>query len=138
MLPKTSAYGKSYDGEIKWIYFLIEDDELLEKYNTIWDKITAEIKKEFDSEAVCNKNFLKTKIRFHADEVTDIYDEKISKVDYNHTFLAVIILDSALKKDKSYYPQVFSEELKYIEKKVIRYINDNLSDFSSSDQSEEE
>ena len=45
MLPKTSAYGKSYDGEIKWIYFLIEDDELLEKYETIWDKITAEIKK---------------------------------------------------------------------------------------------
>ena len=133
MLPKTSAYGKSYDGEIKWIYFLIEDDELLEKYNTIWDKITAEIKKEFDSEVVCNKNFLKTKIRFHADEVTDIYDEKISKVDNNHTSLAVIILDSALKKDKSYYPQVFSEELKYIEKKVIRYINDNLSDFSSSD-----
>ena len=106
---------------------------IIKKYNTIWDKITAEIKKEFDSEAVCNKNFLKTKIRFHADEVTDIYDEKISKVDYNHTFLAVIILDSALKKDKSYYPQVFSEELKHIEKKVIRYINDNLSDFSSSD-----
>ena len=56
---------------------MIEDDELLEKYDTIWDKITAEIKKEFDSEDVCNKNFLKTKIRFYADEVTDSYDEKI-------------------------------------------------------------
>ena len=28
MLPKTSAYVKSYDGENKWIYFLIEGDEL--------------------------------------------------------------------------------------------------------------
>ena len=35
MLPKRSAYVKSYDGQAKWMYFLIEDDDLLEKYNTI-------------------------------------------------------------------------------------------------------
>ena len=35
MLPKTRAYVKSYDGQSKWMYFLIEGDELLEKYNTI-------------------------------------------------------------------------------------------------------
>ena len=28
MLPKTSAYVKSYDGQTKWMYFLIEDDDL--------------------------------------------------------------------------------------------------------------
>ena len=39
MLPKTSAYEKSYDGQTKWMYFLIEDDDLLQKYNTIWDKV---------------------------------------------------------------------------------------------------
>ena len=38
MLPKTSAYVKNYDRQTKWIYFLIEDDDLLEKDNTIWDK----------------------------------------------------------------------------------------------------
>ena len=31
MLPKTSAYVQSYDGKTKWMYFLIEDDDLLEK-----------------------------------------------------------------------------------------------------------
>ena len=31
MLPKTSAYVKSYDGQIKDLYFLIEGDVLLEK-----------------------------------------------------------------------------------------------------------
>ena len=45
MLPKTSAYVKSYDGQTKWMYFLIEDYELLEKYNTIWDKVSTDIKK---------------------------------------------------------------------------------------------
>ena len=28
MLPTTSAYVKSYDGETKYIYFLTEDDNL--------------------------------------------------------------------------------------------------------------
>ena len=39
----------------------------------------------------------------HGAEVTDIYDKKVPTVDSNHTFLAVISLDSALKKDGSYY-----------------------------------
>ena len=59
MLPKTRAYVKSYDVQTKWMYFLIEDDDLLEKYNTIWDKVSAGTKKEFDSEPVYNKNYLK-------------------------------------------------------------------------------
>ena len=45
MLPKTSAYVKNNDGQTKWMYFFIEDDELLEKYNTIWDKVSADLKK---------------------------------------------------------------------------------------------
>ena len=35
MLPKTSAYIKMYDGKTKWMYFLIKDDDFLEKHNTI-------------------------------------------------------------------------------------------------------
>ena len=45
MLPITSTYVKRYDGQIKWMYFLVEDDDLLEKYGTTWDKISAIIKK---------------------------------------------------------------------------------------------
>ena len=62
MLPKTSAYVKSYDGQTKWMYFLIEDNDLLKKYNAIWDKVSADIKREFDSEPFYNKNFLKMNI----------------------------------------------------------------------------
>ena len=35
MLPITSPYVKSYGGQTEWMYFLIEDDDLLGKYNTI-------------------------------------------------------------------------------------------------------
>ena len=129
MFPKTSAYVKIYDGQTKGMYFLIENDELLEKYNSIWDKVSADIKKEFDSEPAYNKEFFKIKIKSHGDEVTEFFYKKIPEVDSNHTCVAVISLDSALKKDENYYPQVFLKECKYIKKKVFRHINDNLNDF---------
>ena len=69
---------------------MIEDDDLLEKYNTVWDKVSADIKKEFNSKPGYNKEFFKTKIKSHGDEVTDFYDKQIPKVDSDHTYLAVI------------------------------------------------
>ena len=65
MLPKTSVYIKSYDGQTKWMYFLIEDDDLNlkieddEKYNTIWDKVSADIKKNL----IRSLSFLYLKIK---------------------------------------------------------------------------
>ena len=61
MLHKTTAFVKSYDGQTKWMYFSIEDDNLLEKCNTISDKVIADIRKEFDREPVYNKMFSKPK-----------------------------------------------------------------------------
>ena len=51
--------------------FLIEDDDLLQNHNTIWFKVSADIKKEVDSEPVYNKNLLKTRIKSYVDEVRD-------------------------------------------------------------------
>ena len=47
--------------------------------------------------------------------------KKFHKVDSNHSCLAVITLDSALKKDDNNYPQVFLKECKYIEKSNYAY-----------------
>ena len=38
MVPKASTYVKPYDGQTKCMYFLIKDDDLLERYNTIGAK----------------------------------------------------------------------------------------------------
>ena len=97
MLPKTSTYVKSYDGQFKWMYFLIEDDDLLEKL-ILFRIVSTDIKKEFDSEPV----FLKI---------------------FSHTCLAVIRLDSALRKDGNYHTivlwQEFFKECKYTEKNIV-------------------
>ena len=46
-----SAYRRDID-EAKYMFLLIKDDELLEKYKEIWRKVQNSIKKEFDSELV--------------------------------------------------------------------------------------
>ena len=51
-----SGYEKRYDGETKWMYYLIEDDELLEKYNDIGNKAISSIKNKFHSEPIYNQN----------------------------------------------------------------------------------
>ena len=39
------------------MYFLIADDNLLDKYNTVWEKGFADIKNQFDSKLAYNKNY---------------------------------------------------------------------------------
>ena len=71
-LTKTNTYVNIYDGQIKWRYVLIENDDLLEKYNTIWEKDSVDIKNQFDSQSVYNKQFLQTKMKSHGDKIQKI------------------------------------------------------------------
>ena len=48
-------------------------DELLEKYNEIWDKVSNSIKIEFDSEPVYNEKCLKTTINFMKEKSKQIF-----------------------------------------------------------------
>ena len=52
-------------------------------------------------------------------------------------YTTVTSLDTALKKDDNYCWQMFLKECDTL-KKIVRYINDNLSDFYFSDESDEE
>ena len=57
---KMTACRKNFD-ETKFMSFLIEDDELLEKYNKNCGKVKDSLKREFDSKSVYNKKYLKAK-----------------------------------------------------------------------------
>ena len=62
----------------------IEDDELLEKCNNIWNKVSNSINKKLDCKPVYNKFSLKTKMTYDK-EATDFHDKK-------HLKQALIIL----------------------------------------------
>ena len=61
-----STCRRNFD-ETKYISFLIEDDELLEKFNEIQVQFQNSNKKVFDSEPVSNEKNLKAKIKSYTD-----------------------------------------------------------------------
>ena len=135
-MPKMSAYRINFD-ETKYIYFLIKDDELLEKYNEIWENVRNSLKKEFDNEPVYNEKYLKAKIKSCNGKInTNFHNNKIPKEGSQLICLSVILIDFAFRTGKNYYLQVSLEEFKYVakEKKMPEYIIYDIEISSDSDR----
>ena len=122
---KSISYRRDFD-ETKYMPFLIKDDELLEKYNEIWEKVKNSLKKEFYSEPVYNEKYLKININFH--------NNIILKEGYQCICLSVILIDFDFRTGSNCYPQVLLQECKYFakEKKMPKYIIDNIEISSDS------
>ena len=89
-----SAYRRDFD-ESKCMSFLIKDNELLEKYNEICEKVKNSIKKEFDSEPVHNQKYLKAKIKSYNGKINSNFcNNKISKETSQFICLSVILINS--------------------------------------------
>ena len=102
-----NAYRRDFD-ETKHMSSLIKDDELLEKYNEIWEKVKNSFKKEFDSEPAHNGKYLKDKIKpYNGKLSTNFHNNKIPKEGSQLICLSVILVDSVFRIGKNYYPQVF-------------------------------
>ena len=130
-----SAYRRDSD-ETKYMSFSIKHDELLEKYNEIWEKVKNSIKKEFDVEPVYNEKYLKAKIKSYNGKInTNFHNNKIPKEGSQFICLSVILISSVCRTGKNYYPQVFLEECKYVvkDKKMPEYIADNIEISSDSE-----
>ena len=105
-----SAYRRDFD-ETKYMYFLIKDDELLEKYE-IWEKVKNSMKNEFDNKSAYNEKYVKAKIKSYDGKInTNFHDDKIPKEGSQFICLSVILIDSVFRMGKK-YPQVFLEECK--------------------------
>ena len=80
-LPKMSAYRRDFD-VTKYIFLLIKDDKLLEKYNEIQEKVSMIIKKEFNCETADDEKYLKTKTNSYQGKInTNFHNDKIPKED---------------------------------------------------------
>ena len=74
-------------------------------------KVSNAIKKQFDSNSVYIKKYLKTKIISYKGKInTNFHNTKIPKEGSQYICLSVILLDSVFKTGKNCYPQVFLEE----------------------------
>ena len=80
------------------ICLLVEDDELLEKYNKIWNKVRNSIKKAFDNEPVYHEIYLKIKMKSYKGKYnTSFHDDRIPKEGSYCICLSVILIGSVFK-----------------------------------------
>ena len=105
---------------------MIKDDNVLDKYNKIWNKIKEKLSIKFHSMPKVREFDGKIKTNYLGDE--------IPKENMHYTCIACITSDSVMRMDKKNYLQVYLEECKYKVKKMqmSRFINAKLESDSES------
>ena len=60
-LPKMTDYLNIFEDGTRKMSFLTDNNEFLEKYTKIWEKISDLIDKQFDNDRVYNNKYINTK-----------------------------------------------------------------------------
>ena len=88
-----------------------------------------------------NDKYIKTKIKVYADSIiTNFHKNKIPKEKAPCKCLSIIMLDSVIKRNKNYYPQILLDECKYVQEKVKteNFIDEDLEKSESDSDSNNE
>ena len=141
-LPKLTGYLNIFENGNRKMSFVTDNNEFLERYTKIWEKISDLINKKFDSDPVYNNKYINTKIRSYNNDIkTNIRDidnknNKLPEKNKPYRCISLISLDSIVKINKKYYPQTLLQECVYklINKKAENITTDiNLDSSSESD-----
>ena len=93
--------------------FKVSDNKLLKKYNKIWENISNIMNIEFDSDPVYDDDdkYIKKKIKMYQNRVnTNFKGKKVPKENASYKCMSLIVLDSVIRVNKGYYPQILLEE----------------------------
>ena len=58
-----SGYLKYFENGGKNMSFMVKNEDVLNKYNKIWDQIKEKLNIKFHSEPIYDKKYIKTKVR---------------------------------------------------------------------------
>ena len=120
--------------------FFLKDDEVLDKYNEIWDVIKKKLKIKFHSMPVYDEKYLKTKVREYDGVIkTNFLGNDVPKENMHYTCIACITIDSVMKMENKNYPPVYLEGRKYKIKKIqmSRFISTEPDSDSDSESDAE-
>ena len=136
ILPQMSGYIKYFENGGKNMSFIVKDDNVLDKYNKIWDKIKEKLNIKFHRKPVFDQKYLKVKVReFNGVIKTNFLGNKVPKENMHYICIASIAIDSVMRTDKKNYSQIYLEECKYKAKKtkMSRFISTELKSESDSE-----
>ena len=113
ILPQMTGYIKYFENGRKNMSFVIKDDDVLDKYNEIWDKIKEKLNIKFHSTPVYDEQYLKPKVReFNGVIETNFLSGVVPKGNKHYTCIACITIDCVMRMEKKHYPQVYLEDCK--------------------------
>ena len=101
ILPQITVYIKYFRNGGKNMSFVIEDDEVLNEYNEIWDMIKEKLNVKFHSMPVYDEKYIKSKVKeFNGVVKTNFLGDEIPKENMHYTCIACITIDSVMRMEK--------------------------------------
>ena len=117
IVSQMSGYIKYFENGGKNMSLVIKYDDVLHKYNEIWEIIKKTLNIEFHSMPVYDEKYINAKVReFNGVIKTNFLGDEIRKENAHYTCIACITIDSVKRMEKI-YPQVYLEKCKYKIKK---------------------
>ena len=96
-----SGYIKYFENGSKSMSFVIKDDDVLDKYNEIWDKIKETLNIKFHSIPVYDEKYIKAKVReLNGGIKTNFLGDEAPKESMHYTCIACITTDSVMRMEK--------------------------------------
>ena len=81
------------------MHFMIKDENIFDKYMTIYEKVNNILQKKVKSKIIYDKKYLKAETRFNTNKTFHCF------------YIPEILLDSVYRKDGNYYPKVVLEKI---------------------------
>ena len=138
-----SRYIKYCDGGGKNMSFVLNDKEVYEKYNKIWNVVKKLLKLKFTVNPIRDDKYIIAILKIFKNVNMTTFTNNVIPIEKTHyTCISAIDIDSVLKIEKRVYPQAYLEQCKYKLKKrkrsryidhleIIGYDSENDSDSDS-------
>ena len=136
-IPQMTGYFRKFN-ENSTMSFRVKDKQL-------WKKVENLLNIDFENKSVDGDDdkYIKTKVKIFAkNTITNFHNKKMPKEKIPCKCLSIIMIDSVIKANKKYYPQILLEECKYIQEKIKtenytdESLENNQSDSNSNDETE--
>ena len=101
ILPQMSEYMKYFKNSGKSMSFVIKDDDVLDKYNKIWNKVKKDLNIKLHGMPVYDGKYINVKVReFNRVIKTKILGDEIPKENVHYACVSSITIDSVMRMEK--------------------------------------
>ena len=122
---ENSSYTMSFDMD--------DHQDWLEKYKLVWNQVEQQTSQSFTKDPVNKDRYLNSKLKTWKDRINTNFHGKDVPYNTRCEATAILKIGSVYQQGDSYYPQVYLEECKYLERmpQLQLFLSDSEDDDSN-------